>query len=868
MSSESRRTLESDKERLLVVDNCSCELVRGDWLQYRRRAGGRSSFEFERTPDIVPRRSSSVPPERTAATRGGRRGNFSSHQSASLMGSSCSGRRCDSGGEGGRVLIPKLRLGRSGTAHWGSSSALRGSIEMKAFPAPPESPIGVGVGDPPDQPLEVLRMYEQAVLDTAEAPAVSESLSEVLLNGSSMGSISRSAGAVGRWRDPGPGPKLPAVVMERLLRYLDHDDYLALRLTCRAWHNSLRAPAKVPSVSYLPPEIIQYIYGFLAPADFNSARHTSRAWLAASLDKSLLLTMLRRGGWLGGVDLGGSLPGVQESDAGSGVRMSEEWWLSKCLSRECSLGPDWRGDGLPWSRSRSNRLSPPGRNRRRGARSTSLEMTSVTDFSEIVSNYTEVEDVPGSSVHFTVSVCGKYVMVAEGCVVYIYRLSGQGCHGVVNEGSLGGCLSPVTSVLCPRRVLAVSMDTSCDRFAIAALLDGRMGLVCDIANSSYEPSIGDATSPGPSGSSSTQQLPFDSTAFGRITDDVFAFTESELAEINELEGSSRIWAAVGGSDPGVRARLSLPRLSPEEHDLETGWPAFATSQAVIPIEAGPSAVYRNVCSTDDPPMSVAICPQRKCVDFLPPRRGVDSAKKLRLISSAAHPGGSAPLSHRFNARRAATSPFWSMCFTPQFSALQSSISDHFRAVPLSDGYHILFIDPATGLLCLGSDAPLGGPTKLLRKIILLGPEGESPTMYASGSDLRWGVRVVVGFGDRVWLFSVPPDVFNDGHGDRLSSRGGNSLWADGWLASDDRDGTVGVALSQGPWPIRLRGAEVGSVQGLVDIAVESGPNMIIWTFCAGGKVFTWQIEGGSGGSIVGVRRRVVLREGGVVDCVA
>ena len=74
-------------------------------------------------------------------------------------------------------------------------------------------------------------------------------------------------------------------------------------------------------------------------------------------------------------------------------------------------------------------------------------------------------------------------------------------------------------------------------------------------------------------------------------------------------------------------------------------------------------------------------------------------------------------------------------------------SDHYRAVPLSDGYHILFTDPGTGLLCLGSDAPVGGPTKLLRKIWFQGPEGMgSPVCYAGGSDLRLGVRVVAAFG--------------------------------------------------------------------------------------------------------------------------
>ena len=52
-------------------------------------------------------------------------------------------------------------------------------------------------------------------------------------------------------------------------------------------------------------------------------------------------------------------------------------------------------------------------------------------------------------------------------MIYIYELESNNLH-------------PLTSMVCPRRVLAMSMDASSRKFAIAALLDGRMGLVCDL----------------------------------------------------------------------------------------------------------------------------------------------------------------------------------------------------------------------------------------------------------------------------------------------------------------------------------------------------------------------------------------------------
>ena len=74
-------------------------------------------------------------------------------------------------------------------------------------------------------------------------------------------------------------------------------------------------------------------------------------------------------------------------------------------------------------------------------------------------------------------------MAANGCLVYLYELNRT--HKSISNESVDspGALRLVTSIICPRRVLACSMDTSSNRYAIAILLDGRMGLVCDINTS-------------------------------------------------------------------------------------------------------------------------------------------------------------------------------------------------------------------------------------------------------------------------------------------------------------------------------------------------------------------------------------------------
>jgi len=77
----------------------------------------------------------------------------------------------------------------------------------------------------------------------------------------------------------GPAPLLPRYVVETLFLYLDFPSYKSMRLRCRSWHFALAsvASAKSPAPYSLPNEIIQHIYGYLSPKDFNSSRRTCRA---------------------------------------------------------------------------------------------------------------------------------------------------------------------------------------------------------------------------------------------------------------------------------------------------------------------------------------------------------------------------------------------------------------------------------------------------------------------------------------------------------------------------------------------------------------------------------------------------------------
>ncbi|KAG0639163.1 hypothetical protein HOY80DRAFT_1001223 [Tuber brumale] len=517
--------------------------------------------------------------------------------------------------------------------------------------------------------------------------------------------------------------RFPDETFVRILSFLDHRSLLSARLTRKSWNDACveHKLLRFPSVYQLPVELIQEILGFTSPLSFNISRHVCRAWYFSALEPSLLKQHLE---------------GLGFHNAEASVRSSQNaHYLATRLSRECSLSPDNSGGG-------------------------GLRNTAILDLSKLVAV---------NAVNFTVSICGSYALLSEGCVVYVYRLG----------STLERWMEYVTSIVCPRR-------------------DGRMGIVHDVA-------------------------------------------EQEV-----------------------------------------------------------KSTYRNICSEVDLPRSVAICPQRRCVAFgcrggielhwvdaltgqdlnrwfpltapsdflyfLPPRRGIDSAKKLRLISSAVHPRDMSPLTRHFGVGpdSLAFSDIWEP---------RAGQSDHFQAVPLSDGYHILFIDPESGGLCLGSDAPLGyvstafdfreaavtgeGPVS---EIWLIPPEsvvgaaieggkehsaGENlraprgrkikkpirPSVYASGAIIEHGVRVVAGYSDHVVLFSVPPDIFYKSFEAEPSSDQPS-------VPNQPTDPDITKAHE----PVRITGYYIDTIPRLVDLAVHSGVSLAIYAFSASGRVHVYQLK--------------------------
>lgn len=650
---------------------------------------------------------------------------------------------------------------------------------------------------------------------------------------------------------------------------------------------------QIPAANRTPPEILFQIYAMLSPRDFDNARRTCSQWMRASLQEKLLENMLKRAGWWDAWrrDCQTYLPV-------DGVEESLVWRLSKRFSTECVLS-----------------------GRKVNVEKSGFLPTGVVDFGQL-SRESLPKESPGlsrdmfngsaprltaalrdpafsRSIKFSVSTCGHYVLVATGCMIYVYYL-GNRKRGdslpphlsdttpsdlILGDPDLD--ILPVSSIGCPYEVLSATIDTSTPKFVIAALLRGRVGMICDIKGVPIHSSA-EQTSPFLRKHSSTRE-------------DLPAEHVRKMDEFRDAIASSAVIEQA--TTPSGR-----PPMAPR---------TVSTRRTMNRLTRASRKYFHDICSLEDPPRSVSICPGRRCVafgcgsgielhwvdektqedsrkmfplsqpaevlHFLPSRVEIDEASKLRLISSLAGPGASGCQCHRAGngedvvcqfhlSSRVNSFTHWTPRKNGRLSLVKATHCHHYRAMPVNDGLHILFIEPVTGYLCIGSDAPIGGPTNLTRAMICIPPsdhgldstEDRIPTIFAVGSDLSRGLRIVAAYQDRIVLYTVPVDVYNvlrrerQLQGDNVM---GDSDLARDWFLDNERNSKRRGSLAQNQngdwefllrvsyrptamlWPLKIYGKEIGRMDRVVEFSVQTSDGGVrVWAFGASGEARIFDID--------------------------
>lgn len=659
-----------------------------------------------------------------------------------------------------------------------------------------------------------------------------------------------------------PAPRVPPAVVKRLLELSPPESRRSLRLTCKSWSRTVDkvVPLNPPAANIVPPEILFQIYSMLSPRDFDNARRTCSQWMRVSLDKDVLEGMLKKAGWWD----------AWQQDCSrrpfNAAKESLVWRLSKRFSTECLLS------GRKTNVERSGFLT-----------------TGVVDFSSLSRESLPTESPAymknvltgpwtapritaalrdpafSRTPKFSTSSCGHYLLVTAGCMIYVYHLRNRKSGDVwpkversmdqerpdLDDKDLD--ILPLSSIGCPYEVLSATIDTSTPRLVVAALLRGRIGMICDIKRVPARFASDIAHGPG-------------------------------LGELREAIATNR----------PLRKMVRLSRT--------------------------PRRYYHDLCSAEDPPRSVSICPGRRCVAFgcgsgielhwVDEKTNVDSRKlfpmsqpaevlhflsnpsdadtpaQIRLISSLAGPGASGcqcynspdgderPVCQFHLSSGVRSFTHWTPRKNGSLSLVKATHCHHYRAIPINDGLHLLFIEPHTGFLCIGSDAPIGGPTSLTRALICVPPfEGGSsdnwkedrvPTVFAAGSDLSWGLRVVAAYQDKIVLYSVPLDVLNVIQRERrLQGEGvmGDSDLARDWFLDSERNNQRRGSLAQNQngdwefllgvsyrptammWPLKIYGKEIGRMNKAVDFAIQtSNGGVRVWAFGASGEARIFDID--------------------------
>jgi hypothetical protein len=180
--------------------------------------------------------------------------------------------------------------------------------------------------------------------------------------------------------------------------------------------------------------------------------------------------------------------------------------------------------------------------------------------------------------------------------------------------------------------------------------------------------------------------------------------------------------------------------------------------------------------------------------------------------------------------------------------------DHYHAVPLSDGHHVLFIDPASNKLVLGCDAPLGGPTKLLRRVVFVPPKEKAiPGLYIAAADLSDGVCVAVSYGETIMLYSIPPNVIASSQMERnitssdtpyTSEARPKNHWLNWWDESPSPPSNQPPSSDEPStiWPITIYGTQIGHLKNICELSIQTRPDITIWAFTHTSQAKSWRLR--------------------------
>ncbi|KAL4929199.1 F-box protein [Aspergillus undulatus] len=599
--------------------------------------------------------------------------------------------------------------------------------------------------------------------------------------------------------------EIPPAVTRRLLEYVPEDSRRSLRLTCKSWARAVDEvlPPYIPPANIVPSEILAQIFYQLSPRDFDNARRICSRWMRASLNERLLESMLKRAGW----------------------------WDS------------WLKDNQ-------------GRRRKENVERSGFLTTSIVDFSQLSqadglsdskdSLYSSsfANDVPVAS-SFHLSGCGNYLLVISGCTIHVYELLTK-CTGMAELMSAEDLrhtdITIIASITCPVEVLSAAIDTSTSTFTVAALLHNRLGIICNLVSVDCQANGRSRVVYDETSSTSTRKGRFRSKHSMEMSSRHFFYdigsTEDPPHSVSTCPGHR---CAAFGSDSGIELR----------------W-----------VDRQTNKDYRKHLPMSQP---------SEILHFMPNR--ADTPLEFRLLSSLAGPGvggcaceslppGESCPSCPFHTAENDVQTFsrWAPEQRDEVGMVRTTQCHHYTAVPVNDGVHVLFVEPRSGFLCVGSDAPIDGPTSLTRALVCVppfenntpdAPKAPLPTAFASGSDLNWGLRVVSAYGDRLVLYSVPLDVFNVLKKER--ERQGDGVMADSDLARDfflnqqrghKRRGSLAqnqngdweflLSISYRPtammWPFKIYGKEIGRVQNVVELSLQSSHGGArIWAFSASGE---------------------------------